>query len=374
MTVINVITGAPCSGKSTYVKSKADEGDVVIDYDLLATAFGSKTPYAASGSIRKVALNAREDAINTVLKGVESTAWVIHTNPRKDWLDSYTEKGANIITMEATMSECLERADSDNRPEGTKEAITEWYTSEQSKVKSGMCCTDGKVCEPCGSDSIKRLDVTFDAKSFHIDADDERKFAGYANTFDHLDRAGDITMRGAFLKSLSKHLEKGTKVKMLAHHDTTRPIGVWEKMVEDEKGLYVEGRLTKGVRDADEAYELLKDGALDAMSIGYRVVREEYDRKSGANLLHEVDLHEISLVAIPANQESVITAVKSGYDVRSLEKSLRDAGLSRREAKALLAKGVSGLESERDASAHDSKQQAKTDTQNELKRMLKILG
>ena len=181
-------------------------------------------------------------------------------------------------------------------------------------------------------------------------------------------------MRGAFLKSLSKHLEKGTKVKMLAHHDTTRPIGVWEKMVEDEKGLYVEGRLTKGVRDADEAYELLKDGALDAMSIGYRVVREEYDRKSGANLLHEVDLHEISLVAIPANQESVITAVKSGYDVRSLEKSLRDAGLSRREAKALLAKGVSGLESERDASAHDSKQQAKTDTQNELKRMLKILG
>lgn len=239
---------------------------------------------------------------------------------------------------------------------------------------SGMCCTDGKVCEPCGNDNIKRLDVTFDAKSFHVDSEDQRKFAGYANTFDHLDRAGDITMRGAFLKSIQKHLVEGTKPKMLAHHDVTRPIGVWEVMIEDEKGLYVEGRLTQGVRDADEAYALLKDGALDSMSIGYRVVREEYDRKSGANLLHEVDLHEISLVAIPANQESVVTAVKSGHDVRSLEKALRDAGLSRREAKVLLAKGISGLESERDASAHDSIKQAKTDAQHELKRMLNILG
>ena len=242
------------------------------------------------------------------------------------------------------------------------------------KKPSGMCCTDGAVCEPCESTGIKRLDIAFDAKSFHVDENDQRKFAGYANTFDHLDRAGDITMRGAFLKSIQKHLVDGTKPKMLAHHDTTRPIGVWEVMVEDEKGLYVEGRLTQGVRDADEAYALLKDGALDSMSIGYRVVREEYDRKSGANLLHEVDLHEISLVAIPANQESVVTAVKSSHDIRSLEKSLRDAGLSRREAKVLLAKGISGLESERDASAHDSKKQAQANSQLELKRMLKILG
>lgn len=239
---------------------------------------------------------------------------------------------------------------------------------------SGICCTDGATCEPCSADQIKRLDVSFDTKSFSVDSSDERKFSGYANTFDHHDRAGDITQRGAFLKSLAKHAEQGTKVKMLAHHDLTRPIGVWEVMVEDEKGLYVEGRLTKGVRDADEAYALLKDGALDSMSIGYRVVREEYDRKSGANLLHEVDLHEISLVAIPANQESVVTAVKSSPDVRSLEKSLRDAGLSRREAKAVLAKGISGLESKRDASGHDSEKQAKANAQHELKRMLKILG
>ena len=237
----------------------------------------------------------------------------------------------------------------------------------------GMCCADGKVCEPC-KDSVKTLQVTFDAKSYHIDDEEQRKFAGYANTFDHLDRAGDITQRGAFKKSMEKHLKNGTRPVMLAHHDTTRPIGVWETIVEDEKGLYVEGRLTKGVRDADEAYALLKDGALGSMSIGYRVVREEYDRKTGANLLHEVDLHEISLVAIPANQESTVTSVKSGHNIKSLEKSLRDAGLSRREAKALLAKGLSGLDSERDARTQDSTTKAKAHEQHQLKRMLKILG
>ena len=144
-------------------------------------------------------------------------------------------------------------------------------------------------------------------------------------------------------------------------------------MAEDEKGLFVEGRLTKGVRDADEAYALLKDGALDAMSIGYQVVEEEYDRKTGANLLHEIDLHEISLVAIPANQESVVTAVKSEHDIRSLEKVLRDAGVSRKEAKAILAKGFNGVDEARDAPEDDSIN-AKAEAQVELKRMLKILG
>ena len=221
--------------------------------------------------------------------------------------------------------------------------------------------------------TVKKMVIAFDHKSFALDESDERKFSGYANTFDHQDRAGDITQRGAFIKSIANHQAAGTKVKMLAHHDTTRPIGVWTSMREDDKGLYVEGRLTKGVRDADEAYALLKDGALDAMSIGYRVVHEEYDRKSGANLLHEIDLHEISLVAIPANQESVVTAVKSDHDIRSLEKVLRDAGVSRKDAKAILAKGFSGIDEARDAPEIDSKS-TDAEVQAELKRMLQIIN
>ena len=244
---------------------------------------------------------------------------------------------------------------------------------------TGMCCdADTKTCGPCSENEMKNMAVTFEVKSYE-DEEGERKFSGYANTFDHLDRAGDITQKGAFTKSIKKHIAEGTKPLMLMHHDHSRPVGVWEKLVEDAKGLYVEGRLTKGVRDADEAYALLKDGALNSMSIGYKVIEDEYDYEKRANLLHEVDLFEISLVSIPANQQSTVISVKSdnGVDARALEKHLRDAGLSRREAKALLSKGISGLSPQRDAAEEDSNHNAtikiKKAEQAELNRMLSIL-
>ena len=186
---------------------------------------------------------------------------------------------------------------------------------------------------------------TLDIKNFS-DMDGERKFSGYGSTFGNIDRTRDIVVKGAFRKSLDRHKKEGTLPSLLLHHDMKRPIGVWSRMEEDEAGLFVEGRLTKGVRDADEAYNLLKDGALHSMSIGYRVIREEYDRKSDANLLQEIALHEVSLVTIPANAHAIVGSVKDyegNPDVRELERILRDAGLSRRESKAFISEGLKGL-------------------------------
>lgn len=179
--------------------------------------------------------------------------------------------------------------------------------------------------------------------------DGERTFSGYASTFGNEDRHGDIVVPGAFKKSLTDHQREGSMPAMLLHHDMKRPIGKWTHMHEDGKGLRVEGTLTKGVRDADEAYALLQDGAIHSMSIGYIPVKEEYDRKTGANLLQEIALHEVSLVTIPANGAAMVTAIKDAdgeINVRELEKALRDAGLSRREAKALLAEGYKALQPE----------------------------
>lgn len=181
---------------------------------------------------------------------------------------------------------------------------------------------------------------------------EDRTFSGYGSTFGNVDRVGDVVEKGAFAKSLDSHKSSGTMPAMLLHHDMHRPIGVWNKMEEDELGLSVEGKLTQGVRDADEAYALLKDGALHSMSIGYRVVREEYDRKSGVNHLHEISLHELSLVTIPANAAAVVGGVKDEEgipNIRELERVLREAGLSRREAKAFLAEGFKALRSEEPA-------------------------
>ena len=181
------------------------------------------------------------------------------------------------------------------------------------------------------------------------DDNGNRSFTGYGSTFGNVDRVGDIVEKGAFHKSLQQHESSGTMPAMLLHHDMHRPIGVWSSMKEDDYGLAVEGKLTKGVRDADEAYALLKDGALHSMSIGYRVLKEEYNKSTGINHVHEIALHELSLVTIPANAAAVIGSVKNEDgtpDIRELERVLRDAGLSRREAKAFLSEGFKAIAGE----------------------------
>ena len=146
-------------------------------------------------------------------------------------------------------------------------------------------------------------------------------------------------------------------------------------------GLYVEGSLTKGVRDADEAYALLQDGAINSMSIGYRINEEEWDAKAKVNRLVDIELHEVSLVVIPANSEAQVMGVKNAdgeVNIRELETVLRDAGLSRKEAKAILADGFKSLdvdeEEELIEKTHDERDaQIEIDNQR-LKAMLSKLN
>lgn len=189
----------------------------------------------------------------------------------------------------------------------------------------------------------------------YFDEDGTGTFEGYGSTFDNMDRVGDVVEQGAFARSLENHRKTGTAPAMLLHHDMSRPIGKWLEFEEDSKGLYVKGKLTRGVRDADEAYALLKDGVIESLSIGYIVEKETYDHFSGKNHLNEIALHEISLVTIPANQQAMISSVKGvdgEPDIRALESVLREAGLSRREAKAVLADGFKTLSSGQDV-IHD---------------------
>ncbi|HEH9442071.1 TPA: HK97 family phage prohead protease [Aeromonas sobria] len=197
------------------------------------------------------------------------------------------------------------------------------------------------------------------------------EISGYANTFNFKDYAGDIIQVGAFTASLKRHVEAGTKIKMLWQHDTTKVIGVWEEAYEDSKGLYLKGRLTKGVQLADEALLLLSDGALDGLSIGYITIDSKYDSKQKANLLLEVELLETSIVTFPCNTQSRIDSVKSIFEEgntpteRDLEKLLREAGMSQKRAKAFLAQGYKGL-SACTANAEEAATQAETADNNAI--------
>ena len=113
-------------------------------------------------------------------------------------------------------------------------------------------------------------------------------------------------------KRYPRTLSKGANaIKLLWQHKQSEPIGVFEKMFEDEVGLYVEGRLLMDVARAKEAGALMKAGAVTGLSIGYSPVRYRIDGDTGNRLLAEVDLFEVSLVTFPANEQSKITVVKS---------------------------------------------------------------
>ncbi|WP_390915091.1 HK97 family phage prohead protease [Pseudosulfitobacter sp. SM2401] len=121
---------------------------------------------------------------------------------------------------------------------------------------------------------------------------------GYASLFGAADQGGDVVVTGAYARSLSALTARGGKVKMLWQHDPAHPIGIWDEVREDAKGLWVKGRLLDTVAKGREAAALIEAGAIDGLSIGYRTVRASKNDK-GQRLLSELELWEVSLVTFP---------------------------------------------------------------------------
>lgn len=161
---------------------------------------------------------------------------------------------------------------------------------------------------------------------------------GYGAVFDNIDRGGDIIVPGAFGASL-KAGGPG-KVKMLMFHDPMRPIGVWDEIVEDKLGLKMKGRLLLDVDDGLKAHRLMRAGAVDGLSIGYRATVHNWDSGRKARIIEKVDLWEVSIVTFPMNERARAT-VKGEIVLpsdRELEAMLRDgARLSIRDAKAAVS-------------------------------------
>ena len=188
-------------------------------------------------------------------------------------------------------------------------------------------------------------------------------FTGYASTFGgDPDSHGDLIAPGAFAASLARHSAAGTRPALLWQHDQANPVGVWNSFEEDAQGLLSSGRLTLDVPQAKAAHALAKDGAL-ALSIGYTVPPGGAELVNGARLLKQIDLVEVSLVAIAANPNARIVSVKSAFDPsnpnpRDFERAARDVlGLSAREAKRLMSSGWNGLV--RDEQPDDSEELAR---------------
>lgn len=181
-------------------------------------------------------------------------------------------------------------------------------------------------------------------------------FWGYASIFNEVDLGNDIVAPHAFTSSLARR--GASNIRMLFQHNPDEPIGVWESIEETPHGLKVSGRITTTAARGREVLELMRAGAVDGLSIGFRTVRARQDPVSGARRILEADLWEISVVTFPMQESARIEDVKTSRSpamagrptIRDLERWLvRDAGLSRSDARLVITKGYRHALSRRDA-------------------------
>ncbi len=153
-----------------------------------------------------------------------------------------------------------------------------------------------------GQRKVTQMDNVLEHKfvSFggELEVTEGARIEGYASLFGAADQGGDVVGKGAYASSLAAFSRDGRKVKMLWQHDPTQPIGVWDEVIEDGRGLWVKGRILESTQKGREATALIEAGAIDGLSIGYRTVKSTKNDK-GQRLLTELELWEVSLVTFP---------------------------------------------------------------------------
>jgi len=131
---------------------------------------------------------------------------------------------------------------------------------------------------------------------------------GYASLFGEIDAARDVVMPGAFSRTLKSRGIR--RVPMLFQHDPAEPVGVWLELTEDFRGLRARGKLIPEVARARELFALVKSGAVDGLSIGFRTVRGRLDPATRVRKIIDLDLWEISIVTFPLLSGARVRAVK----------------------------------------------------------------
>lgn len=175
---------------------------------------------------------------------------------------------------------------------------------------------------------------------FETKAGEGGRFEGYASLFDRVDLNGDVIAPGAFAASLDRRGPAG--VKLLFQHSADEPLGFWERLEEDARGLFCVGALMLETAKAREVWALLKAGVVDGLSIGFETRRalrpSSAETRAGAKRrLVEIDLWEVSLVTFPMAPEARVVRIHDDPLEAFTDPETADAALALREAASALA-------------------------------------
>lgn len=336
---IHVVIGPPCSGKSTYIREHARDGEVRIDLDDMAQALGSKSPHDSKGAIRSAAISARAAAIKRCMDD-GADAWIAHTSPTDEQMKAYEDAGAEVTTMDADEETCLKRAEDEGRPSWTFRVIREWFGKHPDEDKrSEMPFNQGRQYR------------TFPASRFAA-VDDDSRFQGgyvvegYATTFDQpyeLYRDED----GPIYEVIDSHaLDDADMTDVIVQYDHSGMVLARQRnrslFIEPRpQGLYSQMQLN-GCQQARDMYEGIQSGLIDRMSWGFVIADNgwSYDPQTRTSTITAVrKVFDVSAVSRPANENTTISArsyLDGVIEARRQELSRRASEQRRRDNLLLL--------------------------------------
>lgn len=301
--MVTFITGAPCSGKTTLARQLADKtrDTVIVDFDALAMALGLCEKYTrVEDAITFTASKVREFAKQVILENTETikNAIIIQCEIDEEEINKFREvTQVKHEHLDITKEEAIERAIADDRPQETLTAI-DIYFGKNEKGKNVM--------------KKKNIDIEIKAGE-----GEEHTVTFYGATFHREpDCVGDIIKKGAFADTLKKWKESGKPISLLFGHNMDDPlmnIGTIVSAEEDEIGLKCVASFDMENERGAYCYKLVKEGRLCKASFSYDIIEEApvtLDNGVVANELRKLDLFEVSLVPVPANQHAEVIDVK----------------------------------------------------------------
>ena len=331
---LTIILGPPCAGKSTWCRENAADGDVVVDFDLLAQALGAKNPHAAPKAVAGVAFSARDAIVDHLLgKGVEPDAYVIHTSPQPAKVQRYADAGAAFLVLDPGMDECLARAEADGRPEGTAEVIASWYENPP------------QLPEPKATPARHKGGPEVRTKQYPVFVKaptDTEAAAGIVemvvSTY-AVDSWGDQVIPGAFAETLAEWKTSGDPIPFIWSHQHSDPdahIGVVleaeERLQPDPTttpptpaGLWIKAQVDLEEPFAAKVYRLLKGRRVKQASFAYDVVEGGPATKDGQRVyeLRQLQLFEVGPTLIGMNQGTQLLNAKALNDALAHAKAGR---------------------------------------------------
>lgn len=227
---------------------------------------------------------------------------------------------------------------------------------------------------------MKKQNFSLSLSAAEIDlagGEHEWRVNGYATKFGNANCYGFKIAQGAYADLIAS----GVKPLMFFNHDAgSVPIGRWDSLEENARGLKVSGVLTQGVSLASDVYAALRAGTVDGLSVSIGWNSEDESEEDGILTLSKISaLYEISIVTFPADSKARVSQVLSADDiderieslatVRDLEAFLKEvAHLSKRQSGWLLSKAKACFAAD---TRRDDEQKALQEAQEILHRMLK---